>query len=297
MRKLIVSILLCLPLIGIAAKEKAPAWIYSMEKDYLIASAEGATVEIAQEKAMLKIRQQIMASIAQQVKSSSTMTDKEVSVNDAYASASMYESTISVETKDYPFLSGISASMVADTYLETVKQGKQVTYRYFVKYPYSRFDMEERVMQFLAYENSINEQLQAFNGEDFMWCESVEDMLQRISALKVFQSSLLASDSRRNVCDKILSRYADIIRSLIVSIDDVTRTGMTATIYYGSHPLSVQQAPKVKSECLQQVASRADGAHWRLTYSYAGCYTDEPNKVDVSFVIYGKKIVGTAYIQ
>ena len=84
---------------------------------------------------------QIMNSIAQHVSSSTQMTSRELEVNNQYTEMSQYITSMAAESVDYPFLNGISPSMVEEVYIEKAKKNKQKIYRYHVKYPYSKLDL------------------------------------------------------------------------------------------------------------------------------------------------------------
>lgn len=290
---IITSLLLC----GGSLSAKAPSWVNTLQPDYLIVSGEGLTIAEAQEKAMLKVKQRIMESIAQQVQASSKLNVHETELNGKYLSASEYLSSIATETIDYPFLSGVTEAQVEDTYYEKIKNGKQTLYRYHIKYPYSSLDMMRQVDEFMEYNSALNHKLQAFREDDFSSCNSVEEMLSRLSELRTFQSSLASRDNRREECDRIRLHYINLLHSIRVVAENISREGMDVYLFLGEHAISSQTAPALRSECLTGVVALREGKYWHVKYSYAGCYTDEPNKVDITQSVYGRKLRLTTYIQ
>ena len=254
-------------------------------------------MEQAKEKAMNVVRQEIMNSIAQHVSSSTQMTSRELEVNNQYTEMSQYMTSMAAESVDYPFLNGISPSMVEEVYIEKAKKNKQKIYRYHVKYPYSKLDLMDRVEQFLAYENDLQTKMNRFVADDFTTATSVEEMQQRKADLQVYQSSLPKTDARRAQCDKLLLRYDDMIRSVRISVDAVSQTEMLVSLRYGDNIVTINKAPKLRSECLMNVASQLRDKQWVITYDYSGCYADEANAAELSYTIQGKKITQTVYVK
>lgn len=296
MRILLTIITSLLLSVGLNAA-RAPKWVNTLQPDYLIVSGEGATIDEAQENAMLKVKQRIMESIAQQVQASSQFKVRETELNGKYLTASEYLSTITTETVDYPFLSGVTEAQVEDTYYEKIRNGKQTHYRYHIKYPYNSLDMMRQVDEFVEYNSSINRRLKAFREDDFSSCNSVEEMVNRLSELKGFQSSLASRDRRREECDQIRLNYINLLHNIRVVAENISREGMDVYLYLGEHAIGSQAAPTLRSECLTSVQALREGQYWRVKYSYAGCYTDEPNKVDITHSVYGRKLRLTTYIQ
>ena len=276
---------------------KKPKWLHTMQQDYIIVSAEDASLEQAKEKAMNVVRQEIMNSIAQHVSSSTQMTSRELEVNNQYTEMSQYITSMAAESVDYPFLNGISPSMVEEVYIEKAKKNKQKIYRYHVKYPYSKLDLMDRVEQFLAYENDLQTKMNRFVADDFTTATSVEEMQQRKADLQVYQSSLPKTDARRAQCDKLLLRYDDMIRSVRISVDAVSQTEMLVSLRYVDNIVTINKAPKLRSECLMNVASQLRDKQWVITYDYSGCYADEANAAELSYTIQGKKITQTVYVK
>ena len=136
-----------------------------------------------------------------------------------------------------------------------------------------------------------------FVADDFTTATSVEEMQQRKADLQVYQSSLPKTDARRAQCDKLLLRYDDMIRSVRISVDAVSQTEMLVSLRYGDNIVTINKAPKLRSECLMNVASQLRDKQWVITYDYSGCYADEANAAELSYTIQGKKITQTVYVK
>ena len=286
---------LLIPFQRVSAKQ--PNWLHCMQQGYIIVSAEDASVERAKEKAMTVVRQEIMNSIAQHVSSSTEMTSREIEENNQYTEMSQYVTLVATESVDYPFLNGISPSNVAEVYIEKLKKNKQWIYRYHVKYPYTKDDLKGRIEQFLAYENDLQAKMNSFVADDFTTAHSVEEMQQRKADLQVFQSSLPKTDARRAQCDKLLLRYDDMMRNVRIAVDAVSQTEMLVSLRYGEHVVTINKAPKLRSDCLMNVAAQLRDKQWVISYDYSGCYADEANMAELSYTIQGKKITQTVYIK
>lgn len=289
--------LTCLLIPSQRVSAKQPNWLHCMQQGYIIVSAEDASVERAKEKAMIVVRQEIMNSIAQHVSSSTEMTSREIEDNNQYTEMSQYVTSVATESVDYPFLNGISPSNVAEVYIEKLKKNKQWIYRYHVKYPYTKDDLKGRIEQFLAYENDLQAKMNSFVADDFTTAHSVEEMQQRKADLQVFQSSLPKTDARRAQCDKLLLRYDDMMRNVRIAVDAVSQTEMLVSLRYGERVVTINKAPKLRSDCLMNVTAQLRDKQWVISYDYSGCYADEANMAELSYTIQGKKITQTVYIK
>ena len=125
-----ISIVLCIMLAQsqVVSAKKLPQWLNTMQADYIIVSAEDASLEQAKQKAIDLVRVQIMNSIAQHVTSSSQSHTTEVETNNQFSIVTQYTASLQTESVDYPFLSGVSPSMVEESYVETLRKNKQTIY-------------------------------------------------------------------------------------------------------------------------------------------------------------------------
>ena len=60
---------------------RKPDWVNGVEKDFVIVSGSGATINDAQNSALMIIKERIVSSVADNVKATSTMKTEETNTN------------------------------------------------------------------------------------------------------------------------------------------------------------------------------------------------------------------------
>ncbi len=271
---------------------RTPKWIYSAEKEYIIVSAESADIEEAKEKAMTKVKKQIMSSIAENVRSSSKISTSEVNANGKFDIIEQYESAIETESAPVPFLSEVGISKAEASYWEKIKKDKDTYYyRYHLKYPFTKFDLIRMSDAFLEREQQLDKQLAAFAQDDFTSYSSTEEMIQQLQQLKVFKSSLMQNDARRVACQNIEKAYTGYIKSITMRLISVNRNQLVYAPYYGEKRLTTNLQPKLASNCLGDLQYIARNGQCIVTYDFqTACYPDEENYLEVTLNLLGNKI-------
>lgn len=276
----------------------APKWIYGMEKDYIIVSAQAATIEDARDKAMLQVKKEILSSIAERVKSESHLTNEELSKDGSYQTLTRYVEQINTKSSNIPMLQEVSVAKAEAYYWEKLKRDKQYFYRYHIKYPFSKLELYRMVDNFQMQEAQLDSQLESFRTDNFTSYTTVEAMVQRISDLKIYESGLQEDDERRNICKSIMTAYNKYILEITLRQIDADRDQLTFAPYFGERRLTTNMIPKLRSNCLTALQYSTVGGECRVTYDYnAGCYPDEQNWLEVTLTVSGKKIKNTFYIK
>lgn len=271
---------------------RQPKWVFGTEQEYIIVSAESANVEEAKEKAMTKVKKQIIASIAENVRSTSKINTQEIGVNGKYDYMEQYESAVETESALIPFMSEVGISQVEDSYWEKIKKDKNTYfYRYHIKYPFSRFDLMRMSDEFLQREEQLDAQLDAFAKDDFTGYSSTEEMVQQLQQLRIFKGTLMERDPRRQSCANIEKAYTGYIKSVTLRLVSVTRSELVYAPYYGEKRLSTSLQPKLASNCLGNLQYVPRGGQCVVTYDFdTACYADEENYLEVTLNLLNNKI-------
>lgn len=270
---------------------KRPKWLYAAEKEYIIVSAESANLEEAKDKTMLQVKKHILASIAENVKSTANLNTREQGVNGKYTILENYESAIETQSALIPFLSEVSITKAEDYYWEKIKNGKEFTYRYHLKYPFSKFDLMRMSDEFLEHERELDEKLAAFAADDFTSYKSTEEMVQQLQQLRLFKASLMDGDSRHSTCLRIEKVYNDYLKSIQLRLISANKEQLVFTLYFGDNRISTRVQPKLTSNCLGNIQFLPRGEECVVTYDYhTACYEDEENYLDVALILVGNKI-------
>ena len=167
MRKLlIIALALALPLCVSAQKKgfklvdksgAKPEWVgQGFVKDYIIVQSDKTTLDESKADAMQKVRTEMAASVATNVKRVvDSYTLMEVENGESTTNATMsIASTSSIARM--PAIQGVSITK-ADTYYEYFKNKKtgEEYYNLYVKYPFSQFDLVELVTAYEQHEKEF----------------------------------------------------------------------------------------------------------------------------------------------
>lgn len=282
-----------------SSAKKLPAWAGGMEDGFFIVSAQAPTLDEAQEKAITRVREQIIHAIATRVHSETSITLHEVTDNGSIKSHKDLKSELSVRAADIPYLANISPSHAADYYWAKIRRDdKSVYYMYHVKYPLSNSKLRMMVEDYEKLQKAINDSLQAFASVNMADFDDLNQMLMQYTYLKQFEAGLHESDSRHTMCQAIRQSYDKMIATnLHIETLSSDRKATTVTLLYGNTRLSYTMMPKVKSNCLTAIQLKSEGNATQITYDFeTGCYADEQNWLDVTFTISTKKISTRCYI-
>ena len=277
---------------------KQPKWIYASGKDYITVSAEATDVQTAKEKTMTQLKKQILNSVAESVKSSSSINTHEVGVNGKYSVLEDYANSIETQSALIPFLSEVSESKVEEYYWEKIKRGKSYVYRYHIKYPFTQFDLVRMSDEFLTQEREINQKLTDFSKDNFTTYTSVEQMIQRLTDLRLFKASLMERDPRRVTCANIEKVYNNYLKSIAIRLVSVSKKQLVYTLYFGDHNISNNLQPKFETECLLDVQYKPQNGNTLVTYDFeTACYDTEQNHLTVTLSIGGNKVKNTFIVK
>ncbi len=269
---------------------KQPKWIYAVEKEYLIVSAESESLEEAKSKCMVTIKKQILASVAENVEAQASLNTFEQEKNGQYDMMQTYASMVETKSAKIPFLCEVSISKAEDFYWEKIKNKKVYRYRYHLKYPFGKFDLARMVDAFQSGEDAINNQLKDFAADDFSSYTSVEQMTARIQALRLFKATLLEEDKRLEQVERIERVYGEYIRSIQLSLVSIDREEVVFVPTFRGKELTMKAQPKMKSNCLTNMQFTNRGTQCVVAYDSTDCAESEKNYIDISFNIGGNKV-------
>ena len=282
-----------------ASARRMPAWIGGMQEGYIIVSAEAATLEAAQQKAITAIREQIVASVATNVHSATSITLHEVADNGNIRSHREISSQLAVSAADIPYLADVSPSYAEDFYWAKIRRkDKSTYYHYHVKYPLSKSRLRMLVADYEAAQKAINDTLQSLAAVDFADYNDLASMLQWNNRLQQFEATLPESDSRHTICNAVRQNYERMLTgNLHVQFTECSRTLAKVRLIYNTTVLKHSITPKLKSNCLTAIQIEPSDDEYIITYDYrTGCYDDDQNWLEITYNILGKKITGRTYI-
>ncbi|MDR2813202.1 MAG: hypothetical protein LBB79_00875 [Prevotellaceae bacterium] len=269
---------------------KKPGWAKQLvETGYIITQSDAASLGEAQQKALLRVKQEIVRSVAEQVVSTSTHSVQE---QGRHVTES-YTQTITSKANKAPFLQGISVSKVEDSYWEKFldKPSKKEFYRYYIKYPFNAAQLGKLVAEFQEEDQKITRRISELEALPAQ-VESVEQIDAAIDELGSLTLSL--EDSRKEKTALLQSRYRALYESILVVEVERALGQISYKLMLGERPVKTSRKPQVKSNCAA-ITQVAIGDTCSITYRYDGCYADVENFINVQYR-FGHKNVSHSFL-
>lgn len=262
---------------------KKPSWVNGLEKDFVIVSGSGSTIEEAQKNALMLIKERIVLSVAENVKAKSEMTKEESSYNSSVSTfLEKYSSQVTSQSGKVPYLQGISLSNANEYYWEKLydKTTNKTVFNYHIKYPFPEFELQKLVSDFKLRDREMTENLNRLEAE-VDTVSSIEQIEKNIDELKALQDAFV--DARQDKVNVVIARYKNLYQSIELTEVDNSLGKLKFTLRLGNRNISTVKKPVVKSECARITGVKNNVTDWEITYDYDNCYEDPENNILVSY--------------
>ena len=268
---------------------KKPSWVDGMSDGYIIASGTGDNVEDAKQKAMVNVKSLIVASVADYVNTSTTMFTEEVTADKFSTLYENFTSLTTTQSGKMDYLQGVSPSKVEDFYWEKLqdKSSKNIFWVYHVKYPFTRYDLEDLVNEFKVKDAELTKEMEKSLTllKDF---ESIEQLIQARSQLEKLLNIFI--DERRAKCETGIETAKALLKSVYIA-DAGSSLGMVAyTLQIGKKSVSSSIKPKVTTNCADITDVSTGDEICMISYGYDGCYDEPGNNIKVQYMVERNKV-------
>ncbi|MDO9633986.1 MAG: hypothetical protein Q7J05_02940 [Paludibacter sp.] len=303
MRKIIFS---CFVLCAIAAvaqvsvldkSGKKPGWTMEMERGFLVGIGKATDMQLAQDNALLQVKAQIVTSVADNIVSSSELRTVEVTAENISKQFQSFSGTITSQSATQDFLHGISKVNVSDFYWEKLqdKSTKAVYYQYFIKYPFSQWDLEKLVADFKMKDRELTETLEKTLAR-LNTFTSIEELRECKSILTGLHQYFI--DQRKTKAQIGIERSLQLLASVIIRNEGSTLGTLRYALYIDNRIVTFSSRPTITAPCAI-IEDRKTGTEvCVLRYRHDECYGDVDNKIKVSYNIpEGKKAENTFYFD
>jgi len=262
---------------------RKPDWVNGLEKEFIIVVGSGASIDVAQNSALMLIKQNIVLSVADNVKAKSELKKEESSYNNSVSTfLEKYTSQVSSESGKVSYLQGISLSNASEYYWEKQydKSNKQTIFYYHIKYPFSEFEMKKLVSDFKMRDRELTENLNRIEAEAET-VTSVEQIEKNLDELKALQDAFI--DARKDKVNMVIARYNSLFQSIELIDVGSSLGNLNYTLRLGDRTISTVKKPAVKSECARIIGTKNNVSDWAVSYDYENCYEDPENNIQVSY--------------
>ena len=263
---------------------KAPKWINSTQKDFIIESGNGASIDEAKDRALINVKESIVKSVAEKITSTSEDKTLQERQGNSYKISGNYQSVIRSKTADLPFIKGISLNKVSDFYWEKLKDKKSgsVVYSYYLKYPFTDFELQSIILDYEMSQKKIAEGLSdAIEGIDDL--TSIEQILEKIQTLRGIVPQLDESD--RGIASMNIVKLESVLKSISIE-ETVNQKGMIKYfLRYGNRHFKTSIKPKIKSNCATNFRISQSGDTLSLNYESSDCFEAVSNSISVEYQV------------
>jgi hypothetical protein len=274
-----------------ASIKKKPKWVNGLEQGFIIVTASSSTLDDAQQKALAKVKERIISSVAENIQTSSEYFRSEHIKNNSSEFAESLETATKTQAANIPFIKGISLSKVSEYYWEKIeldKKAKKYKYYYHIKYPFSRTQLLSLIREFEKADKALTTQLNdLLNKIDNL--VNVEEMSQTVNELQALSESFIDVDPRKKQAFVGISKLKEMLKNISIETVNNTLGEIRVVLKLGDKTVITSRKPKVKSNCARITSVENKKPEWRIKYSYEECYDDPDNVVSVEFKnAYGK---------
>ena len=280
------------------SKRKRPDWVHSTQKDYIITTGRGKTIDEAKDNVVTEIQNEIVNSVAIYVKSESEISIENINKNNVINTIEKFKNKSSVQTADIPSLKGISLNKVSDFYWEKIqdKKTKEITVAYHVKYPYSEAELQKLIREFNKKDQEMTSKL---NGivDNIDKVESIDEIYTNIKELQHL-SDYFIDMQRKQKTQMGISRLKEMLKSIELVPIENTLGKLTYAFKIGEKYYSSSKKPKYKNaECVQVTSKTSKGYEQIIKYTYEFCMEDEENQITVKYKFGNAKVEKTFYFD
>jgi hypothetical protein len=261
---------------------KQPKWVNGLEKDYIIVVGSSENMQDAQQNALNMVKERIVASVAENVQTSSEMKLEQATVNNITVYLENFASSTKTTSGPVPFLQGISLSKVQEYYWEKTenKSTRAILYNYHLKYPFPASELWELVNEFKKRDIEMTSQLdQLVDLVDKV--KSVEEIEKNIGELKILADYFM--DARKEKANLGITRYNNLFKGIELVELESGLGELKYALRLGDRFIETTRKPQVKSDCAKITGSINNKDHHLIKYDYNNCAEDPENHILVTF--------------
>ncbi len=267
---------------------KKPDWTSGLQKNYIIGIGNGASMDAARDVAVLDVKSQIVSSVADYISSSSEFNTKEITADKFSELYQSYTNQIKSQSGKRDYLKGISATKIDDFYWEKLynKKSKEVKYTYFVKYPFSQFDLDELVSDFNEKDQLLTDELNKTLKiiDDY---QSIDEIIECQNLLSKLAEIFI--DERNTKCLTGIEKCKALLASVYLA-DAGSELGIVRySLKIGEKAVRFARKPVVKSNCARITNKNLGEIICEVNYDFDECYDEPENHIKVTYSFSNQK--------
>ncbi len=281
MRTILVALVMLFGALSVTAQQKivdksarrAPKWVDGTEQNYIITSAiSSVSLEDAKRLCLESVKTRIIEAVAQNVTFSAESTMQQTS-GDSASFQEDFKSTLTLNSANVPFISGVSPSRIEDSYWKVMhnKASDQTSYYYAIKYPLPSVEIKSMIYDF---ENRDAQMMERYHQleQGLESVESLEQITDAIAACGELESYFF-DQTRRSAAQSLKAAYKRLFdRVTIVTLDEQLGEATLGLMLDGREISSAQQPLLMyDKDDIQAARIMPKDGKYELTYDYQFC--------------------------
>lgn len=281
-------------------KEK-PSWLTKgiHKGEFMVQAIKVPTLEEAKSAVMSSLLNDIASSISVVVMGETvdkidwTAVELEGKTKEEYIQT--IEKNTTIKIAKMPALQGVSLSK-AEVYWEKYinKKTKEISYDYYVLYPFSDFDLQELIDAYNAQEKAINDKIDSFRTS-LDEIDDIDVLLENISQIKSMKEEFKDDYSKCSRLESILSLYEKTIKDIYIEVvenyNDNDKGTLAIVLKHDEKIMKTKSLPQMKGACARDFSRKHDGSKILITFNTFDCYEQDDNYVEVRFTFGKRKLM------
>ena len=261
---------------------KRPNWTQELEKGFVVGIGTGMTIQQAQDNAILNIKAQIVSSVADNIISTSELKNAEITTDKVSHQFQSYSSMISSRSGEQNYLMGISKLNVSDSYWEKLmdKQTKNISYQYFVKYPFSPTELSQLVFEFKQKDQELTDELEKMLSK-LQSFSSIEEILDCQATLTSLYDAFI--DQRKTKAQIGIEKCNMLLASVIIQNEESSLGNLHYGLYINNKRVTTASRPIISAPCAVVEDKKLGTEVCELHYRYDECFGDADNKIKLTY--------------
>lgn len=290
------SLLLFAQFTVIEKNGKKPNWTMELEKGFVVGIGAGMTIQQAQDNAILNVKAQIVSSVADNIVSTSELKNAEITTDKVSHQFQSYSSLITSKSGKQNYLMGISKLNVSDSYWEKRmdKQTKDISYQYFVKYPFSSTELSQLVYEFKQKDQELTDELEKTIGK-LQTFSTIEEILDAQATLASLYDAFI--DQRKTKAQIAIDKCNTLLASVIIRNEESILGNLRYALYVNNKRVSTSARPIISAPCAIVEDKKLGTEICELHYRYDECYGDVDNKIKVVYTFGASKSERTFFFD
>lgn len=267
-----------------------PNWLFEFGNGYIVGFGNGTSIQEAKQNAILNIKSQIASSVAATISSSTEFKTNSITINNIERQVQAFQDITTSKTGEQGVLMGISEINSTDHYWERkINKNKQITYKFYLRYPFSQFDLSDLVSQYKRKDIELTEELEQARLK-INNIESIDDIDECYTIFNYL--SRIFTDHRKVKAQLGIDKCATIISRIDIRDINSTVGHIRYQLFIDNKSITTNKKPDLLSDCIYiEKESHNDGVY-DIAYRFDNC-AEGNNSVKINYNFTSGKISKT----